>query len=86
MVRVNLLCGLYERGFKENNDVARGRLKSLVDLAAKRGYKDGVSVLYPDLPEEIVRKVCWNISSLLTEEDFISCGVSVNGGRKDRKI
>ena len=84
MVRVNSLCGLYEQGFKGNDDVARGRLKSLVDLAGKRGYRDGASVLYPDLSEEFVRKVCWNISSLLSDEDFSSCGVSLNGGRKGR--
>jgi hypothetical protein len=84
VVRVNSLCGLYEQGFRENDDVARGRLRSLVDLAGKRGYRDGASVLYPDLSEEFVRKVCWNISSLLSDEDFSSCGVSLNGGRKGR--
>jgi hypothetical protein len=86
VVRVNLLCGLYEQGFKENDDVARARLKTLVDLAGKRGYRDGASVMYPDLQEEFVRRVCWNISSLLSDDDFSSCGVSVNGGRKGRKI
>jgi hypothetical protein len=86
VVRVNLLCSLYEQGFKENDDVARGRLKTLVDLAGKRGYRDGASLLYAELSEEFVRKVCWNISSLLSDNDFSSCGVSLNGGRKGRKI
>jgi hypothetical protein len=86
VVRVNMLCGLYEQGFKDNDGVARGRLKTLVDLAGKRGYRDGASVLYPDLPEDYVRGVSWNISSLLTDDDFTSCGVSLNGGRKGRKI
>jgi hypothetical protein len=86
VVRVNSLCSLYDQGFKENDDLARGRLKTLVDLAGKRGYRDGASVLYPGLPEEFVRRVCWNISSLLSDADFSCCGVSLNGGRKGRKI
>jgi hypothetical protein len=86
VVRVNMLCGLYERGFKEDDEAARGRLKILVDLAGKRGYRDGASVLFPYLSEDFVRRVCWNISSLLSEDDFSSCGVSPNGGRKGRKI
>ena len=86
VVRVNSLCVLYEQAFRENDDMARSRLKILVDLAGKRGYPDGVSVMYPDLSEEFVRKVCWNISSLLSNDDFSSCGVSLNGGRKGRKI
>lgn len=86
MVRVNMLCSLYEQGFKEDDDAARGRLKILVDLAGKRGYRDGASVLFPDLSEDFVRKICWNISSLLSEDDYSSCGVSLNGRRKNRKI
>jgi hypothetical protein len=86
VVRVNLLCGLYEQGFKENDDMARGRLKTLVALAGKRGYTDGAALLCTDLPEDFVRKLCWNISSLLSDDDFSTCGVSLNGGRKGRKI
>jgi hypothetical protein len=86
VVRVNSLCVLYVQGFRENDDAARGKLKTLVDLAGKRGYRDGTSVLYPDLSEEFVRKISWNISSLLSDDDFSACGVNLNGGRKGRKI
>jgi hypothetical protein len=55
------------------------QLRSLVETARKRGYEQGQKVLVPDLAPHDVRRICWNISSLLTDQDFLQHGVSLDG-------
>jgi hypothetical protein len=82
VLRVNTLCRLYDEGFRDNDERAKKRLRSLVESARKRGYGEGHKVLVPDLPPQIVRKFCWNISSLLTDQDFLRHGVSLDGRKR----
>ena len=82
VVKVNLLCGLYDEGFRDNLEESRKRLKALVTIAKDRGYPEGTNILSPSLEPDYVRKLCWNISSLLTDMDFQRYGVSVNGRKK----
>jgi hypothetical protein len=82
VLRVNALCRLYEEGFRDKIDQSRAQLKSLVKSAEKRGYPYGSKILFPDLAPDQVRRMCWNISSLLTDQDFQRLGVSLNGQKK----
>ncbi|MFC1840118.1 hypothetical protein ACFL1N_11100 [Thermodesulfobacteriota bacterium] len=79
VLRVNTLCRLYEEGFIESNEDSRKQLITLVNISKERGYNEGALVLNPDLKKDHVRKICWNISSLLTDKDFNRHGVSLNG-------
>ena len=79
IIRVNALCRLYDEGFREENDKAIENLKSLVKIAKERGYPDGVNVLFPSLSHDRVRRLCWNISSLLNDQDFLKNGVKLDG-------
>ena len=74
VTRVNVLCELYERAYHDNEDKSRQDLGKLVTLAADRGYWQGRDVLAPGLDESKVRSLCWNISSVLTEEDLERLG------------
>ena len=76
VTRVNTLCGLYDKAFVENDAGAKRLLTQLSQLAAQRGYASARQLLEPLLAEEKVRSLCWNISSLLTEEDMERLGVS----------
>jgi hypothetical protein len=58
------------------------QLESLVKAAKDRGYPDGMRILLPDLAPDHVRRICWNISSLLTEQDFLHHGVSYDGHKR----
>lgn len=68
--RVNMLCGLYDRAYREDMPESRKAFQALVELAGKRGYPKGMDILQPGLSEKAVRKLCWNISSLLTDDDL----------------
>ncbi len=77
VVRVNTLCRLHEQGFKGGDREARKALKALVSLAADRGYMEGKRVLQAGLDPSALRALCWNISSLLTDDDFQSRGIEL---------
>lgn len=77
VVRVNRLCLLHKQGIEENDPGARKDLEALVRLAAERGYADGPRVLRDGLEASVVRSLCWNISSLLTDRDFTSRGIDL---------
>jgi hypothetical protein len=67
--RVNLLCELYDKAYRQDDREVRKTFQSLVDMAGRRGYPKGLDVLQSGLAEKTVRKICWNISSLLSDED-----------------
>jgi hypothetical protein len=77
VVRVNTLCRLHKQGVEENDPEARKELEVLVKLATERGYADGVRVLKDGLEASVVRSLCWNISSLLTDHDFTARGIDL---------
>ena len=77
VVRVNTLCRLHEQGVEENDPKARRDLEALVKLAADRGYTEGGRVLRDGLDASVVRSLCWNISSLLTDRDFTARGIDL---------
>ena len=79
VLRVNTLCRLYEEGFNESSESSKKQLSIFVSISKKRGYNDGDLVLSPDLDSKYVRKICWNISSLLTDQDFLRHGIPLNG-------
>jgi hypothetical protein len=74
VVRVNLLCDLYEKGCEGNDGKALEDLTSLVRLARERGFEGGQVLLSPGLGRSVSRPVCWNVSSLLTDEDLERLG------------
>jgi len=76
---VNALCRLYDEGFRDNDDNSKDILKTLVQIARERGYPEGGKVLLPGLTPGYVRRICWNISSLLKDQDFLRNGVSFDG-------
>ncbi len=76
-MRVNTLCRLHKQGFEEGDREARKDLETLVALAADRGYMEGKRVLQARLDPSVVRSLCWNISSLLTDHDFQSRGINL---------
>ena len=82
VIRVNALCRLYDEAFKDQDERSKEQLQSLVKVAQERGYADGFKVLLPSLAHDYVRRICWNISSLLTDQDFLQHGVSINGRKK----
>jgi hypothetical protein len=77
VTRVNILCELYEQAFQENGDKAKQDLAKLVALAADRGYWQGRDMMNPGLDESKVRSFCWNISSLLKDEDLERLGYRI---------
>ncbi|MBF0550177.1 MAG: hypothetical protein HQK60_06550 [Deltaproteobacteria bacterium] len=79
--RVNSLCQLYEEAYVKNDPLAQKQIKALVDLAEHRGYKEGCQILIASLSEETVRKISWNVCSLLTDDDFKKNGVNTYGRR-----
>ena len=80
-MRVNTLCRLYDEGFNEGNERSLKQLTSLTKVSLKRGYKDSEVILAPGLAPDYVRRICWNISSLLKDQDLIQHGVSFDGRR-----
>ena len=79
VLRVNTLCRLYDEGFTENDESSKKHLKALVLISKERGYSDGDFILNPGLESHYVRKICWNISSLLNDKDFKRLGIPLNG-------
>lgn len=82
VIRVNALCRLYDEGFYEGNERSLKQLTSLTKISLKRGYKDSELILSPGLSSDYVRRICWNISSLLTDQDLNQHGVSFDGRRR----
>lgn len=81
VARVNILCGLYERAFKKNDKKAEQDLTKLIKLAAARGFQEGRSILTEEMDEAEVRAVCWNVSSVLTDDDLEQLGYKVSKRR-----
>jgi hypothetical protein len=77
VLRVNALCELHAQAFQEQDNGAYKKLKLMVDLAAQRGYRTGRQLLKNALPEEAVRSLSWNVSSVLTDEDLHKAGIEV---------
>lgn len=75
--RVNALCELFDMANHNGNESARKILNELIYLADKRGYKRGQSVWGIGLTKSEVRSICWNISSLLKDEDLEQLGVEI---------
>ena len=78
LARVNLLNELYNQAFGPLSGSSDGHLRRLVELAGERGYRDGKRMLAPDLPRSTVRALCWNVSSVLTDEDVKRLCPSLN--------
>ena len=81
-MRVNILCRLYDEGFRDMDPRSKTQFESLVRIAKDRGYSDGMRILLPGLAADHVRRVCWNVSSLLTDQDFLNHGVSPDGHKR----
>lgn len=79
VTRVNILCDLYSRAYEEKEEKALRDFIRLVKLAAERGYRDGLDLQKEGLDEQRVRSVCWNVSSVLTDEDLIRLGYPAGG-------
>lgn len=79
--RVNALCELFEKANHQKDEKARKKMDKLIYIANKRGYKLGQGIWDPGLTKGDVRSICWNISSLLKEEDFIHLGVDIRQQR-----
>ncbi len=82
VLRVNALCKLYDDGYRQNDSRAQTLLHFFVGLAKERGYAGGAKILMPGLAEDAVRKTSWNVSSLLTNEDFSFKGINIDGRGK----
>ena len=78
VTRVNILCELYQRAFMDGDAKAGDDLAKLTTLAVERGYHQGRDALQPGLSEAAVRSLCWNISSLLEDEDLTRLGYKTN--------
>jgi len=75
--RVNALCELFDMANHNNDNSARRALNELINIADKRGYKRGQKVWEVGLSKSEVRSICWNISSLLKDEDLEQLGVEI---------
>lgn len=82
VIRVNVLCDLYDEAFQDHNDRAKKQLQTLIKTAQERGYPDGIKILLPSLAPEYVRKLCWNISSVLNDQDFLKQGINIDGRKR----
>lgn len=81
ITRVNVLCELHELAYLQGDLHAKKMLEQLVSLACMRGYPEGEKIIKNDLPKQTVRSLCWNISSLLTDEDFTRLGLKAGKGQ-----
>ena len=75
VLRVNTLCRLYEQGIRDGGSKALKDLKAMVKLAQERGYQPANEVLEHGLEPSTVRRMCWNISSVLEDRDFEVRGI-----------
>ncbi len=74
VLRVNTLCQLYEKAYEGEDRKAREDLTKLVQLALDRGYTQGRILLQPGLARHLIRPICWNVSSVLTDNDLEAMG------------
>ena len=81
MTRVNILCELVEAMHSNEDADARDKLHQLVSLSIKRGYEEGAKIWKIGPGKNDIRALCWNISSLLEDDDFRKLGFKVG---KDR--
>lgn len=77
MVRVNTLCRLYEQGIRNGDRRSTEDLEALVKTAVERGYALASQVLEAGLDSSVVRRICWNISSVLTDRDLQIRGIDL---------
>jgi len=82
--RVNILCRLYEEAITQDGTSSQNDLESLIHLAETRGYNRGYDIRSYGLAKKALRSVCWNISSLLTDEDMRSRGL-MPGKKNERR-
>lgn len=80
VVRVNTLCRLYEHGVRDGDRRAGEDLRALVKTALERGYPHAHKVLETGLDPSAVRRMCWNISSVLTDRDLQIRGIDLGCG------
>lgn len=81
VTRVNILCKIYEQSFHEKDKKAERHLSQLVKLAADRGYEEGLELINGIKEEAQVRSICWNVSSVLTDDDLKRLGYPTNRRR-----
>jgi len=62
---------------RDREEPAARRLKHLSSRAKERGVSAADRVLEPGLNEGDLRALCWNISSVLTDEDLERLGISL---------
>ncbi|MGD8385861.1 MAG: hypothetical protein PVG49_01875 [Desulfobacteraceae bacterium] len=77
VVRVNTLCRLYEKGIMNGDRRAEEDLRALAKTALGRGYAQANQVLETGLDPSAVRRMCWNISSVLTDRDLEIRGIDL---------
>lgn len=77
VVRVNTLCRIYDKAYKEGDPKALESLTKLVQLAKERGYPQGMVLLQRGLTSSTIRPICWNVSSVLTDYDLESMAYKV---------
>lgn len=77
VVRVNTLCRLYEQGIRKDDSRAAEDLRALVKTARDRGYSQANQLLEKSLDPSVVRRLCWNISSVLTDRDLKIRGIDL---------
>ena len=75
--RVNALCELFQKSNDNNDQQARRILNKLIYLADERGYKKGYGIWDASLTRSEIRSICWNISSLLRDEDLEHYGIVI---------
>jgi len=68
---------LVEKARDREEPAAKRQLKLLSSMAKERGVSTAGRVLEPGLDDGDVRALCWNISSVLTDEDLERLGISL---------
>ena len=69
VTRVNALCQAYEKAHQPDGARHLARLRSLVELAAKRDYPQARGLLTPGLGPQELRALCFNVASFLSDEE-----------------
>ena len=73
---VDILCDLYERIGRNGDTEARHQLKRLSAMARQRGYLPADGIMVPGQDMARIRRLCWNMMSVLTERDFQRMGLN----------
>ena len=68
VTRVNALVTAYRQAHVSGEQGGMNKLKQVVAVT-KREYPDGSELLSPGLGEQELRKLCWNISSFMRDQD-----------------